>query len=181
MAAQSSRRRSLASAKFPLHYETIVGLNATIEEAFAYLDDFRKLSGHMEKPSAMMMGSRMTIAMDAKEGRTAGAVVRMQGKVLGIPLSLVETVAEHEPPRRKVWQTVDSNLLVIGPYRLGFDLARDGPRTCARIFIDCVLPEPRVQRWLGRLLGRSYARWCTRRMALDALRVFPEFPTDRVC
>lgn len=147
-------------------------LNAAIDDVFAYLDDFKKLSGHMEKPSAMMMGATMNIQTDDRQGRTVGSMVKMRGNVLGVHLSLDEVVTEREPPCRKAWETVDCNLFVIGSYRLGFDLSSDGPHTRARIYIAYGLPEKRTHRWLGLLFGRAYARWCIARMALDAQAAF---------
>ena len=63
----------IATPMFPLHYESTVTLNALPETAFAYLDDFRKLSAHMEKSSSMMMGSKMGISADALDGRAVGS------------------------------------------------------------------------------------------------------------
>ena len=78
---------SVASVS-PLHYESAVTLNAPPETAFAFLDDFKKLSAHMQKSSAMMMGSKMTITTDALDGRAVGSRVRMDGRMLGMTLSL---------------------------------------------------------------------------------------------
>ena len=153
-------------SEFQRHEEASVLLDAPIEQAFAHLDDFHKLSAHMEKPSGMMAGSRMTIETDTQGGRAIGSKVRLSGRMAGMNLQLTEVVTEREPPFRKAWQTIDTKLLVIGPYRLGFQLDREGARTRARIFIDYALPERR--RWLGRLFAGTYARWCTRRMARDA-------------
>jgi hypothetical protein len=124
----------------------------------------------MERRSAMMAGSRMTIDLDAHGGRAVGSKVRIRGKMLGMELALEEVVTEREPPRRKAWQTMAADLLVIGPYRLGFDLESADSATRARIFIDYDLPPKR--RWLGRLFARRYARWCTQRMAADAAAHF---------
>ena len=157
---------------FPLHHETSATLNASIEAAFAFLDDFRKLSAHMEKPSAMMLGSAMAIETDERGGRAVGSSVRMRGKVFGMTFELSEVVTEREPPLRKAWETVDARLLVIGQYRLGFALQPDGNRSKLRVFIDYCLPQGGFGRWLGRLLGGTYARWCTRRMASDAIKHF---------
>lgn len=157
---------------FARHHESAALLNAAIGDAFAYLDDFKQLSAHMAKSSAMMFGSRMTIETDERDGRAVGSSVRMQGTMLGMKLALEEVVVEHEPPRRKVWQTVDARLLVIGQYQLGFDLEPAGRGTRARIFIDYDLPEKAPARWLGRLFARMYARWCTARMAADAAQHF---------
>lgn len=147
-------------------------LEAPIDAAFTYLDDFRELSAHMEKSSGMMMGSRMTIEMDEQGGRAVGSKVRMQGKMLGMTLALEEVVTEREPPRLKAWQTVTANLLVIGPYRLGFELEPEGARTRMRVFIDYDFPAGAPARWLGRLFAGAYARWCTGRMGADASKHF---------
>jgi hypothetical protein len=153
---------------FPLHYESAVTLNVPPETAFAYLDDFRKLSAHMEKSSAMMMGSKMKISTDALEGRAAGSRVRLDGKMLGMTLSLEEVVTQRDPPLKKVWQTVDAKLVVIGPYRLGFTLSPSGNRSLLRVFIDYELPRQGFARWLGKLFGKTYARWCVEQMTNDA-------------
>src|SRR5512139_2334658 len=115
-----------AASEFPLHHESVVTLDTTPEAAFAYLDDFRKLSVHMEKPSAAMLGSKMTITTDALGGRAVGSTVRMDGRMLGIVVCLEEVVVERQPPFNKVWQTVDAKLVVIERYRLGFTLASRG-------------------------------------------------------
>jgi uncharacterized membrane protein len=157
---------------FPLHHEIAVTLNAPPEAAFDYLDDFKKLSAHMEKPSAAMIGSKMTITTDALGGRVVGSRVRMDGRVLGILLSLEEVVTERQPPVRKAWQTLDAKLLVIGQYRLGFALSPGDHGALLRVFIDYELPHRGFAHWLGRLFGKSYARWCTSQMANDAIAHF---------
>jgi hypothetical protein len=157
---------------YPSHHESIVTLDALPEMAFAYLDDFRKLSAHMEKSSPMMVGSKMAITIDALGGRSVGSAVRMSGKVLGMRHSLEEVVTERTPPFTKAWQTVDSKLLVIGPYRLGFALSPRGHGSMLRVFIDYDLPQNGLARWLGKLFGRTYARWCTAQMANDAVAHF---------
>lgn len=157
---------------FARHHESAALLSAPIGEAFAYLDDFRQLSAHMAKPSAMMLGSRMWIETDASDGRAVGSRVRMSGRVLGMRLALEEVVVERQAPRCKAWETVDTDLLVVGPYRLGFELEPAGQSTRARVFIDYALPEKR--RWLGYLFADAYARWCTERMAADAMRHFKQ-------
>ena len=167
--------RTPAERALPRHEETSVLLGAPVEKVFDFLDDFHKLSAHMEQRSGMMAGSSMTIETDAGEGRVVGSRVRLYGRMLGMELALVEAVSEREPPFRKAWQTVDTRLLVIGAYRLGFQLTREADRTRARIYIDYALPER--GRWLGRLFGRIYARWCINRMAGDAAREFDRGPS----
>src|SRR4051812_34553551 len=55
-------------------------------------------------------------------------------------------------------------LLVIGGYRLGFDLASSGEQADLRVFIGYDLPSSPGQRLLGRILGPVYAKWCVRQM-----------------
>lgn len=158
--------------KLLLHHETNVTVNATPDAAFAYLDDFNNLAAHLAKPSAMTVGSKMSIATDVLEGRDVGSRIHMRGRMLGVRLSLEEVVTERQPPVRKAWKTVDTNLLVIRQYRLGFELSPAGERAQLRVFIDYELPDRGVGRWLGRVLGKTYARWCTQRMATDAATHF---------
>lgn len=161
-----------ATSVFPLHHESAVTLSAAPEAAFAYLDNFKKLSAHMEKASAAMMGSKMTISTDALGGRVVGSRVRMDGRVLGITLSLEEVVIERQPPSNKTWQTVEAKLLLIGQYRLGFALSPNANGSLLRVFIDYDLPHQGLTRWLGTLFGKTYARWCTSQMANDAVAHF---------
>jgi hypothetical protein len=150
---------------------TEVRLDAYVDEAFAFLDDFHKLSAHMEKPSGMMAGSKMTIESDAQGGRAVGSHVRMRGRMMGVTLELDEVVTERQPPLRKAWRTVDANLLVIGAYRLGFELAPEESGSRLSVFIEYELPSG-AARWLGLLFSGFYADWCIRRMASDAVTHF---------
>jgi len=101
-----------------------------------------------------------------------GSRVAMRGKVLGIPLGLEQVVMQREPPTRKAWETMSANLLVIGNYRLGFELEPTGPTCTVRVFIEYDLPSGALTRWLGALFAKAYARWCTEQMARDATRYF---------
>lgn len=163
--------------RFPLHHETRVKLRAPPDVAFSYLDDFNNLSSHMAKRSTMLMGARMSIKTDALDGRSVGSRVRMAGRMLGMALSLEEVITDRQPPFRKAWETVDVDLLVIGQYRLGFELSASGDQSDLRVFIDYDLPRKGAGRWLGKALGAAYARWCTARMANDAAS---HFASDRV-
>jgi uncharacterized membrane protein len=157
---------------FSFHYEKTAVLSAPIDVAFAHLDDFRKLSAHMQQSSGMMMGSAMRITTDEREGRAVGSIVSMDGTILGMRLALREIVTERTPPTRKAWRTLDTDLMVIGAYALGFELHQNGQGTVVRVFIDYDLPRNGVGRWLGRLFGGSYAKWCTETMIGDAVRHF---------
>jgi hypothetical protein len=157
---------------FTVHHETHAVLRTSVQAAFEHLDDFRKLSAHMERPSAMMLGSRMEIFTDDGGGRSVGSHVRMKGKVLGIPLSLEEVVVQREPPLRKAWETVDARLFVIGQYRLGFELERRGTACSLRVFIDYDWPQRALGRFGAALFAKTYARWCTQQMVDDAAKEF---------
>jgi hypothetical protein len=156
----------------PIHLESTATVRASPEAAFEYLDDFERLVAHMAKPSAMMMGSQMKISLDESRGRAVGSKVRMAGRMAGMELGLEEEVIEREPPFRKVWQTVRTQLVVIGSYRLGFAIEPKGERSALRVFIDYALPERQPARTLGRLFAGAYARWCIARMLDDARTQF---------
>lgn len=153
----------------PYHFENIVEVSAVADVVFSHLDDHSRLSAHMSKSSWMMAGSRMAIDLDASEGRAVGAMIRLRGQVLGIPLFVEEVVTERNPPSRKVWETRGRpQLLVIGTYRMGYEITPKLQASRLRVFIDYALPDGPISRWTGRLFGNFYARWCTQRMAEDA-------------
>ena len=163
----------MSEQSFPLHHESTAGVAASIDRVFAYLDDPKALAAHMGESSMMMMGSRMAIDLDADGGRAVGSQIRMHGRIMGIPLSLVEVVTERDVPKRKVWQTTGTpKLVVISHYRMGFELTPSGDVSMLRVFIDYSLPITAPGSWLGRLLGGVYARWCTKQMVDDAARHF---------
>jgi hypothetical protein len=154
----------------PLHFESTGEVAASGEAVFAHLDDPRHLGAHMSQSSWMMAGSRMEYVFDTADGRAVGARIGLRGKVLGVPLSVDEVVVERLPPTRKVWDTIGTpRLLVIGPYRMGFDIRPQAAARCElRVFIDYQQGDG----MLGRLFGNTYARWCTATMVRDAVRHF---------
>ena len=163
----------MSEQSFPLHHESTARVAAPIDRVFAYLDNPKALAEHMGESSLMMMGSRMLIDVDALGGRAVGSQIRMHGRIMGVPLSLVEVVTERDVPKRKVWQTTGApKLMVIAHYRMGFDLTPSGDASMLRVFIDYSLPITAPGSWLGRLLGGVYARWCTKQMVDDAARHF---------
>ena len=137
---------------------------------FEHLDDQTRLSAHMSKRSWKMGWGKMETILDAQGGRAVGSHIVLRGRVLGILLDLDEVVTERVPPTRKTWETVgEPRLLVIGAYRIGFTITS---RTTAAselcVTIDYDLPRRGLAFILGRLFGRSYARWCTRQMVAAA-------------
>lgn len=160
-------------ALFPLHHRSEVLLAGEASRLFAHLDDPHRLSKHMESRSAMTAGASMHVETDDGLARSVGSVTRMRGRVLGLDLFVEEVVTWRNPPRQKVWETVgEPHLLVIGAYRMGFiiDAVRGGSRLV--VFIDYRLPTRGAGRWIGPLLGRIYAAWCSRRMTEDARAAF---------
>lgn len=151
------------------HYEYSIFVPAPPEAVFAYVDDQSRLSSHMSSSSWMMGGGQMSIATDSGRGQRVGSRIRLSGKVLGIALSLEEVVTERDPPHRKLWETIGApNLLVMGPYRMGFDIHPHAGGSTLSLFIDYDLPTGPITKLLGLLLGGTYARWCTKSMAEGA-------------
>ena len=115
----------------------------------------------------------MQTELDEGRGQKIGSRIRIAGRVFGIELSVEETVTERNPPHRKVWETNGApRLLVIGHYRMGFELSPHGDGSMLRVFIAYALPERVPARWLGRLFGGYYASWCTQQMVDDAVKHF---------
>jgi hypothetical protein len=163
----------VTAGQYPLHQQIEADVAASPERLFALLDDHARLTRHMERPSLMTAGGVFRVETDAFLGRAAGSVIRMSGTVLGIGLSVEEVVTEYRRPFSKVWKTLGKpRLLVIGAYRMGFNISPRDDGSRLTVFIDYRWPEPGVTRLFGRLLGKAYARWCTRRMVKDAVRSF---------
>jgi hypothetical protein len=160
-------------ALFSNHFEASALVAAPPDRLFAYADDPARLSSHMSKSSWMMGGGRMQTEIDAGRGQTVGSRIRLSGRVFGVALSVQEIVIERVPPQRKAWETTGApRLLVIGRYRMGFEIASQENGSLLRVYIDYALPDRAPARWLGFLLGRYYARWCTHRMVSDAVKRF---------
>ena len=86
----------------------------------------------------------------------------------GATLSLEEVVTEREPPRLKVWRTIGvPRLLVIGNYQMRVAIEPRENASLPRVEIDYDLPP--TNRWLGYLIGGTYAKWCVRQM-IDGVR-----------
>ena len=115
----------------------------------------------------------MDVETDDGHGQRLGSRIRIAGSVLGIRLAVDEIVVERNPPDRKVWQTIGvPRLLVIGHYRMGFEIAATAESSRLRVFIDYALPETILWRWVGALFAHYYARWCTKQMVDDAIGAF---------
>lgn len=163
----------MSDPSFPFHHESSGPANASVEQVFAFLDDPKALAAHMGESSMMMLGSRMSIDVDAGGGRVIGSKVRMHGRMLGIRLSLEEVITKRQAPAMKVWETIGTpKLLVISHYRMGFELTPNNASSLVRVFIDYSLPIKTAGSWFGYWLGDVYARWCTKQMVMGAARQF---------
>ena len=159
------------------HYESKALIVAGIEDVFAHMDDHSQLSSHMSRSSWLMGGGRMEIQLDAGRGQQIGSVIRLAGRVFGCRLSVEEIVTERVVPYRKAWETRGRpRLLIVGNYRMGFELAPMESGLLLRVFIDYSLPEQPLGYWLGRLFANYYARWCTQKMVKDTVRHFSSAP-----
>jgi hypothetical protein len=162
---------AMSEPDYRYHFAVTEIIAANPETLFLHLDDQRRLSEHMSKSSWMMLGSKMNIELDDGLGAKVGSAIRLSGRVLGIAIAAEEVVTERNPPLRKTWQTVGTpKLLVIGPYRMGFDIGSHAHGSQLRVCIEFDLPAK--AQWLGRLFGPMYARWCVNQMISDAARHF---------
>lgn len=155
------------------HADCSVFVAASMDALFERLDDHTRLASHMSQSSWQMGGGKMSIAFDEGRGRKVGSHIVLSANILGISLFVDEVVTVREPPVRKVWETVGTpQLLVVGAYRMGFEVSPEPSGSRLRVFIDYELPGGGALLGLGRLLGPMYARWCIRRMAQDAAAGF---------
>ena len=164
----------------PLRYESSGLVQSPMDQVFAHLNDHTRLSSHMGESSWRMGGGRMETEIDSGRGQKVGSRIVLSGRVFGVELSVEEIVTERNPPCRKVWETTGTpKLLVIGRYRMGFELSAQGNDSVLRVFIEYALPGRGPARWLGRLFGRYYARWCTQKMVDDAVKHFESRPATQ--
>jgi hypothetical protein len=155
------------------HYETSAVVAASAARVFDHLDDHRRLSAHMTRPSWKMGGASMQIELDERAGRAVGSRIRLAGRIFGVQLSVEEVVTDRNPPICKTWETVGSPaLLVMGAYRLGFTVTPGSTGSTVCIFIDYALPERGLARFIGWIFGAIYARWCTHQMLRDVTAHF---------
>jgi len=157
----------------PLRYESTGFVQSPMDQVFAHIDDHTRLSSHMSARSWRTGGGRMETEVDEGRGQRVGSRIRLSGRVFGVELSVEEIVVERDPPRRKVWETTGApRLLVMGHYRMGFELSAYESGSLLGVFIEYAPPARAPARWMGRLFGTYYARWCTRQMVDDAVKHF---------
>ncbi|MDP9630353.1 UNVERIFIED_ORG: hypothetical protein J2W85_002427 [Ensifer adhaerens] len=150
-----------------------VEVATSAERLFDYMDNQANPGTHMQRSSMMMLWGSMAYDFDAARGRSVGSVIKMTGKVAGLKLYVEEVVIQRQPPFLKVWETRgEPRLLVIGSYRMRFQIEAIGRLCRLNVFIDYNYPSSMVGRIAGTLLGAIYARWCVARMAASAKAEF---------
>jgi|SRR3989344_632506 len=155
------------------HYEESVVIPANAVMLFAYLDDHSRLSSHMSKSSWMMGGGKMENFLDEGRGQKVGSHIRLTGRAFGIKIFLDEVITHYQPALQKAWETVgDLKLLVIGYYKMKFEIKPKNSESVLQVSIDYDLPQTNI--WLGYIFGKSYAKWCVRRILKDAHGYFVE-------
>lgn len=160
------------SKNYAKHYAATAVIAASQQTVFDHLDDHKRLASHMTQPSGIMAGARFSFSMDSAKGKAVGSRIAMSGKLLGFNMFVAETVVERDPPNRKVWQTdPEPKLLIIGNYRMGFEVSPRKAGSLLCVFIDYDLPAMPVATLLEPLTG-FYAKWCVNRMAADAQSYF---------
>lgn len=153
------------------HYEETSSISASPEELFAYVDDHKRFSSHMNQSSWMMGGGKMDVSVDGGNGQKVGSHIRLSGTAFGMKLFLDEVVTHHEPPYLKIWETVGiPKLLVVGSYCMGIEIKLQNNGSRLRVYIDYDLPIRNV--WLGELFSGIYAKWCVRQMIKGASDYF---------
>ena len=163
----------ISNATLTLHEESNARIAVPAERLFDQLDDPTRLTAHMSTRSWRMGWGKMDTALDDRGGRAVGSHIIVRGRIFGIRLYLDEVVTQRETPFRKTWETVgEPRLLVIGSYRMGFTVTRTVGGSSLRVTIDYALPTTGVSRVLGWAFGRTYAKWCTRRMVQDVEHMF---------
>ena len=152
-----------------------VVIEAPAASVFAYVDNIENLGAHMaERSTIPMFGSRLTLRVLSSARTGVGATYQYTGRVLGLPIDVVEPVTAYQPGRQKAWETQGRpRLPIMGAYRMRADVEPQGlHRSTLTMSIAYTLPRVRRWRLLGRLLAPSYARWCLRAMVRDAKRAF---------
>src|SRR5262245_52972659 len=163
-----------SNSPYQFHEETSTIVGAPANAVFSHMDDHARLAAHMSESSWTMAGSSMQVEFDIDRGQKVGSWIRLSGKIFGFTLFVEEVVRERTPPHRKVWETIGvPRLIVIGSYRMGFEVSQCEGRAHLTVFIDYSLPEGILARWLGYVFGGYYARWCTQRMVADSVKHFP--------
>jgi len=159
---------------FAYHFADEAVTAAPPATLFAYLDKHSQMSAHMTRRSWMMGGGKMDISTDDGGFQRLGSRLRLAGHAFGLNLFLEEEITDYRPPQIKVWRTIGSpRLLIIGHYRMGFEITAAPAGSQLRVFLDYDLPSGVITRVLGRLLAPMYARWCVRNMVMEGEKKFP--------
>ncbi len=157
--------------RYERRYSNKMLIDASSKELFDYIDEHKSLSSHMNKSSWMMAGRKMKTLIDEKYGKKIGSHIMMKGKIFGTPIFLDEIITKRIPPRLKEWETIgDPKLIVIGKYNMKVEIKSKKNKSLLKVSINYNLPEK--NKWLGKILGKIYAKWCVNQIIKDAKRHF---------
>jgi hypothetical protein len=147
------------------HAEANKVVDRPMHQVFARLDD-------LVWQSAVRHSGRIslsTVQVDERMGRKVGSLNMLEARFFGMRLVREEVVIERVPPARKRWITVgEPRMLVIGSYRMGFDLASVHGGTRVTVVMDYNLPSRGLGIIIGRLFSRAYANSRTREVLARA-------------
>lgn len=162
----------MSNAKnYKYRYEENKFIPADAARIFAFIDDHKNLSSHMDKPTWTMGGGHIDTSVDAGHGQEIGSHIRMSGKAFGITVFLDEVITRREPPRLKIWETVGTpKLLVVGDYQIKVEIEPRNDGSLLRVSIDYNLPAAHI--WLGKFFGGYYAKWCVQQVIKDTYKNF---------
>lgn len=143
----------------------------SVTDLFDLLDDPQRLGGHMERRFWRTLGTRMGYRFDARGGRAVGSRMSLEGDLWGWRVGVEQQVVAHDPPHRKAWETLgEPRLIVVGHYRMGFEIHPATAGSVVRVWLDYCIPSWRP-RAIARALAAGYASWCVRQMTRDAVRL----------
>ncbi|MBX7109595.1 MAG: hypothetical protein K1X61_13165 [Chitinophagales bacterium] len=79
-----------------------ISIHASPEKVFAFMDDLSKTGMHMRENSMMMMGSKLVLEQLPGPSKGVGATFHWEGKVMGMPIEIIETVTKWIESQEKV-------------------------------------------------------------------------------
>jgi hypothetical protein len=146
---------------------------AESEKVFSFMDDYSKTGMHMTESSTMMMGSKLQLEQLSPNATGIGATYRWFGKMMGMTIDFTQTVSKWVQGVEKEWKTNgDVKIIIMGWYRMFWNLKPVEGGTLATIGIDYSAPREWYFKVLSFLFGGMYSRWCLNSMLRDTKKAF---------
>lgn len=135
------------------------------------MDDLSKTGMHMSENSIMMMGSKLVLEQMPGPSKGVGATFHWNGKVMGMPVDIIETVTKWVENKEKVWETIGSpKIIILGWYRMRLKTASANEGTNTSLQIEYTEPKGWFYKILSFLFAGWYGRWCLNNMLYDTKR-----------